>query len=114
MDYAGPLWLGNIFDKAFCELMAKENEHVALRNSARIDKLLTLAKNEADAPPTYYVIDKVSNKLRLPVPSLDTMTKLLISSGFSAVPTHFNSRGFRTEASALKICGLVRKAVMST
>ncbi len=114
MDYAGPLWLGNIFNKAFCESMAKENEHVALRNSARIDKLLTLAKNEADAPPTYYVIDKVSNKLRLPVPSLDAMTKLLISSGFGAVPTHFNSRGFRTEASALKIRDLVQKAVMST
>ena len=114
MDCAGALWLGNIFDKTFCESMAKENEHVALRNSARIDKLLTLAKNEADCPPTYHVIDKISNKLRLPVPSLNAMTKLLISSGFRAVPTHFNSRGFRTEAPALKIRDLVQKAVQST
>ena len=114
IDYAGPLWLGNIFDKTFCESMEKENEHVALRNSGRIDKLLTLAKNEAEAPPTYYVIDKVSNKLRLPVPSLEAMTKLLISSGFSAVPTHFNSRGLRTEAPALKISDLVQKAVQFT
>ncbi len=114
LEYAGPLWLGNIFDKIFCELVARENEHIALRNSVRIDTLLTLVENEAEAPVTYYVIDKVSNKLRLPVPSLDAMTKLLIASGFSAVPTHFNSRGFRTDAPALKIHDLLRKAVQTT
>ena len=113
MDCAGPLWLGNILDKTFCESLKKENEHIALRNSSKIDGLLTLIKNEAEAPPTYYVIDKVSSKLRLPMPSLGTMRKLLISSGFSAVSTHFNSRGFRTEASALRIRDFVQKAVQS-
>lgn len=114
MEPAGPLWLGNIFDKPFCDSMVKENEHIALRNSGRIDTLLALIKNEAEAPPTYYVIDKVSYKLRLPVPSLEIMINLLISSGFSAFPTHFNSRGLRTEAPALKIGNLVQKAINFT
>jgi tRNA (guanine26-N2/guanine27-N2)-dimethyltransferase len=111
MDYAGPLWLGHIFDKLLCDLIAKENEHIAFKNGSRIATLLSVAKDEAEAPATYYVVDKVSNKLRLPVPPLATMIEMLHDCGFNAVPTHFSSRGFRTDAPALKIQGLLRKAV---
>src|SRR3990170_566481 len=108
MDYVGPLWLGRILDRQFCESMEKENTHTALRNSARISKLLALEREEAESPPTYYVIDKISAKLSLPVPSVDAMLKALRDNGFQAFPTHFNSRGVRTNASAFAIQKLVR------
>jgi tRNA (guanine26-N2/guanine27-N2)-dimethyltransferase len=111
MDFAGPLWLGKIFDKQFCEEMAIENRHVAFRNSGRISKLLALAKNEAEAPMTYYVLDHVSDKLSLPVPSLENVRRILCKSGFLAIPTHFNSRGLRTDAPALVIQKVLQKAV---
>ena len=41
MDYAGPFWLGSIFDADFIDLMIKENRSVAFKNSARITKLLS-------------------------------------------------------------------------
>jgi tRNA (guanine26-N2/guanine27-N2)-dimethyltransferase len=108
MDYAGPLWLGRILDKHFCEAMQKENTRRALRNSSRISKLLSLARDEAEAPLTYYVIDKISNKLSLPVPSVVAMLKTLQDNGFQAVPTHFNSRGLRTNAPALTMQKLLK------
>ncbi len=108
MDFAGPLWLGRIFDKWFCEAMKKENGKRALRNSARISRLLALSREEAEAPPTYFVIDKISSKLSLPVPSVSAMLKALSRSGFQAVPTHFNSRGLRTNASAFTMQKMVR------
>jgi tRNA (guanine26-N2/guanine27-N2)-dimethyltransferase len=111
MDYAGPLWLENIFDKQFCELMAKENTHTAFGNSVRIAKLLSLAKSEADAPATYYVLDKISGKLALPVPSVNAMLQILRDNGFQAFLTHFNSRGIRTAASALIVQNLLQKLV---
>jgi tRNA (guanine26-N2/guanine27-N2)-dimethyltransferase len=111
MDYAGPLWLEKIFDKTFCELMAKENAHTAFRNSGKITKLLALAKEEAEAPATYYVLDKISDKLALPVPSVDALLQILCDSGFQAFPTHFNSRGIRTEAPALTVQKLLQKLV---
>jgi len=111
MDWAGPLWLGNIFDKHFCELMAQENRFTALRNSVKIAKLLALAIEEADAPATYYVIDKISNKLSLSVPSVADMLKTLCDSGFQAVPTHFNSRGVKTNAPALAMQSLLKGVV---
>jgi tRNA (guanine26-N2/guanine27-N2)-dimethyltransferase len=111
MDYAGPLWLEKIFDKQFCELMAKENTHTAFRNSGKIAKLLSLSETEAEAPVTYYVLDKISGKLALPVPSVNTMLQILRDSGFQAFLTHFNSRGIRTDAPALTVQDLLQKLV---
>jgi tRNA (guanine26-N2/guanine27-N2)-dimethyltransferase len=109
LDYGGPLWLERIFDKRFCELMAKENTRIALRNSGKIAKLLSLAKGESEAPVTYYVLDKISDKLALPAPSVVAMLQILRDSGFQAFPTHFSSRGIRTEAPALIVQKLLRK-----
>jgi tRNA (guanine26-N2/guanine27-N2)-dimethyltransferase len=110
MDYAGPLWLGHIFEKEFCEGMAEENAHRAFRNSAKIAKLLSLTMVESEAPPTYYVLDKISNKLSLPAPPVATILRRLKETGFQAVPTHFNSRGIRTDAAALAMQGLLKNS----
>ncbi len=100
MDYAGPLWLERILDKHFCNLMAEENAKRPFRNHAKIAKLLTSMRSEAEAPPTYYVIDKISNKLSMPVPSMTSILRLLSEKGFHAVPTHFSAIGIKTDAQA--------------
>jgi tRNA (guanine26-N2/guanine27-N2)-dimethyltransferase len=108
MDFAGPLWLGSIFDRGFCEALVGENKRRPFRNSTRIGKLLSLARDEVDVPLTYYVIDRVSGKLGLPAPSVASVLEALRERGFQAVPTHFNSRGVRTEASAFAVREVVR------
>jgi tRNA (guanine26-N2/guanine27-N2)-dimethyltransferase len=112
MDWAGPLWLGKIFDGQFCGSLLEENARVALRNSDRIAKLLALAKDEAEAPVLYYVLDKVGNKLSLPTPQVTALIGSLRDNGFTAVATHFNSRGVRTDAPALTVQELLREAVV--
>jgi len=114
MDWAGPLWLGKIFDPQFCEALAQESRRTAFRNSAKIAKLLSLTKGEAEASATYYVIDKISNKLSSPVPSVAAMLQALQDNGFEAVPTHFNSRGVRTDAPALVVQKLLQKTAPRT
>jgi tRNA (guanine26-N2/guanine27-N2)-dimethyltransferase len=111
MDYAGPLWVGKVFDKRFCELIAKENTQIALRNSGRIGKLLSVSTAEADASITYYVVDKISNRLGLPVPSVEALLRMLCANGFQAFSTHFNSRGIRTNAPALTMQQFLQKLV---
>jgi tRNA (guanine26-N2/guanine27-N2)-dimethyltransferase len=111
MEYAGPLWIGSIFDLAFVEQVIKENQNNAFRNSGKISKLLSLIKTEASAPSTYYVLDKLGGKLGLPVPSVLTFLNALKSSGFQAVPTHFNTRGIRTDAPAKVMQKLLRETV---
>lgn len=110
MDVAGPLWLERVFDRQFCESMDRENSHVAFRSSEKIQKTLTLIENEAEAPMTYYVLDKIGEKLALPMPSLNAVLQALRQNGFQAFPTHFNSRGVRTDASASTMKEIFQKS----
>jgi tRNA (guanine26-N2/guanine27-N2)-dimethyltransferase len=111
MEHTGPLWIGSISDPTFVERIIKENQKTAFKNSAKITKLLTLTKNEATAPATYYVIDKLSGKLKLPAPSVQTFLTALKESGFQAVPTHFNTRGIKTDAPALTMHKILKEIV---
>jgi tRNA (guanine26-N2/guanine27-N2)-dimethyltransferase len=111
MDYAGPLWVGSIFDKDFIERMRQENVHFAFRNCVKISKLLNQVKAEAEAPPTYYVLDKLSGKLGLPAPGMAPFFKTLTECGFQAVATHFNTRGIRTDASASDMKMVLQKTL---
>ncbi|MGQ9530553.1 MAG: tRNA (guanine(10)-N(2))-dimethyltransferase [Candidatus Bathycorpusculaceae bacterium] len=111
LDYAGPLWLGRIFDKNFCELMQREAEKMALGRREKVLKILTLIKGEVNGPITYYVINKICDKLALPMPSVKEVLKALRDEGFQACLTHFNFNGIRTNATASKTREILSKVV---
>jgi tRNA (guanine26-N2/guanine27-N2)-dimethyltransferase len=114
MDYAGPLWIGKILNNQFIAFMQNGNIHTAFKNSSKIAKLLTLAKAEAEAPPTYYVLDRISKKLSLPASPVALFFQALFEAGYTAVPTHFNSRGIKTNASAATLQKILQKIVKGT
>ncbi len=108
LNIAGPLWLGGIMEKNFCSMMLKELEERTLKNKKRIFKLLLLAQNEAGGQVTYYAVDKICDKLNLPVPSQKSVLNTLKEDGFQAILTHFNSRGVRTDAPASRITEIIK------
>lgn len=95
MDVAGPLWIGAIFDKAFCEETFKVAESSTLSNRRELSKILKLIISEADGPPTFYTIDAISHKYKLKQPKMQHLIEILRSHGFYASLTHFNFKGFR-------------------
>lgn len=111
MDWAGPLWIGKIFDAEFIDSMAKEKVRVAFKSSGKISKLLAQTRAEAEMPATYFVLDKLSQKLGLPAPSTAAFFAALHAAGLKAVATHFNPRGVRTDASASAMRETLRKLV---
>jgi len=108
MDYSGPLWTGKLYEKDFCNLLIKEIGMKKLGTKKRIQRILTLIAEELEAPATYYVLDKLCDKLRLPVPSIDRVVNLLKNRGFNASRTHFHPRGIKTNASALNMESLLK------
>lgn len=100
LQAAGPLWLGSLWDEAYCAKMKQEIEGRKLGNEVRIRQMILLAIGEASAPLTYFVVDKLCDKLNLPVPPLSKVMIELRGHGFQAVLTHFNSKAFRTDAPA--------------
>ncbi len=98
LNVAGPLWLSKISDKDFCSSMKREAEGRRLKQGRRILRLLSLVQGETEASVTYYVVDKICDKLNLPVPALVEVVDNIRKAGFQATQTHFNSRGFKTNA----------------
>jgi len=101
MDYTGPLWIGPINDEVYIDQILKENQAVAFKKSVKLSKLLTAVKAEANAPITYYVLDRVCKKMNLPATSTKSFLSALQNCGYQAVQTHFNPRGIKTDAPAL-------------
>lgn len=111
LSIAGPLWVGRILDKRFCELMEEEVKRRRLRLANRIEKTLSLIRSEIDAPITYYVVDKLCDALSLPVPPVRKVAETLKGEGYHALLTHFNTRGIRSDAPANVMKNAVREAV---
>lgn len=91
--------------------MEEEHEHRKFKNGKRIEKILVLTKNEADAPIGYYVVDKLCDALNLPVPPVKSVIETLRNEGFQACLTHFNPKGIRSNALATKMKELVEEMV---
>ena len=103
LSVGGPMWAGKLFDHEFVTAMKHEAQIHPLRLSGNLMKMLATAEYEADAPSTYYVVDKVSDAMNLPVPSVKNVIASLRKDGEMAVQTIFHTRGLRSAASAEKI-----------
>lgn len=109
LSLSGPMWLGKIFDTDFITKMQKELPKKNMKQEKRIGKLLFLAENEAEAPATYYVIDKICDKYGLPAPSTESVVRELEKAGCTAVLTHFHKRGIKTNAAAKTVKDIIMK-----
>jgi len=110
---SGPLWLGKMWDERFCVRMQKEAKEKNLHRRTEVIKLLSLAVREVEAPITYYVVDKLCDKLGLPVPPMSRIVAELKKAGFQAVPTHFSTKAVRTDAPASLVGEIVTKLACS-
>ena len=62
-------------------------------------------------PPTYFSIDKISERMKATPPTMSTMIDRLQSSGFSATRTSLRFTGFKTNAKYNEILDLFRTLV---
>jgi len=109
LQVAGPLWLGSLWDQEFCGRLINEVKGRNFSNEAKAMNLLTLITKEIDAPITYYATDKLCDKFNLRVPSLSRVISELAKVGFRAVPTHFNRKAVRTDATATVVREIVTR-----
>jgi len=104
---AGPLWLGGLAEEDFCERIEKEAAS-RVEINGQIGRILSLIKKEAAAPATYFVVDKICDKLGLPSPPLGKVMERLAEEGFKVSATHFSTRGIKTDAPARVVVRSIR------
>ena len=113
LSSAGPLWLGQLWNKQFCYKLKKEVEASNLRLKPQILRLLFLVLGESEAPVTYFVVDKLCDKWGLAIPSFLKVVDELRKRGYVAVPTHFSPKALRTNAPARVMKEILEKLALS-
>jgi tRNA (guanine26-N2/guanine27-N2)-dimethyltransferase len=94
LDVAGPLWVGQLFEKEF--VMKMNNMVPKLVVDKRCEKILEKCILESEMPPTYYTLDEIASKMRRAPRKMKDAVKIIQDEGFLASPTSLNPTGFRT------------------
>jgi len=110
VQWAGPLWLGKIWEAEALRIMQEENQKRNYKNKSEINHLLNTIYSESEIPvPFYYDIHKIADKLRAQIPSFDVVQKKLEENGYKASRTHFNLHAIKTDADAEEIISIIKK-----
>ena len=108
LDYAGPLWLGELCEGEFISRMQALNSKVRSANQEEISRVLALLLAECGMPPTFYDLHCLSRSGKSKIGKLADVVKKLEQKGFKASKTHFSTVSVRTNAPLME----VKKAAM--
>jgi tRNA (guanine26-N2/guanine27-N2)-dimethyltransferase len=93
LHVAGPLWIGGLWDGEFLE-----NLRPRLYMSAKTSKTLELIKSESKIEFPFYSSDELASRLGVLTPKIKRISELMTENGLEFSPTHFDPKGFRTNA----------------
>ncbi len=96
---AGPLWLGRLHDKDFCEELISE---VRKREFVQVEKLVAACRDELDIP-MHWDYHKLCKSLGITAMPTDELIAGLRERGFQASRTHFSGISFKTDAGMAEI-----------
>jgi len=109
LTIAGPLWVGDLGKRIFCDAMLDELKDRDYRNKRTEEKLLRVLGSEVEYyPPYFYEVSEIGKLLKVNEPSPKRMVGLLKEAGFRATLTHFSTKGFKTDASIEDIVEVMR------
>lgn len=93
---SGPLWLGELHDRAMLEEMMILAQAWGWNQRVR---LLQIMQEEADLVPYFYSLQKIGQVGQLDLPQRDQLIAKLRQQGDRACVTHINPQAIKTEAS---------------
>lgn len=105
-NVGGPLWIGRLHDG---ETLAQLRNVCARMSMGGCARLVARAEEELDAPPTYFVPDRVADAFDVPSPSPTELIGALRSLGYRASRASLNPRAVRTDAPAATVYRLIRE-----
>jgi tRNA (guanine26-N2/guanine27-N2)-dimethyltransferase len=92
-EVAGPLWIGNLWEPVLLQEMRPR-----LYMSSKTSKILELLKYESQIESPFYSSDEIASSMGVLTPPMARILESLKDDGFAASPTHFDPKGFRTDA----------------
>jgi len=106
LDWAGPLWIGNLWNPSYVEGMLEETANVPVSEETK-NLLKVISKESKLQTVGFYTSSALGKAFKLP--SLPSKRELLKE--LEAVPTHFSGEGFRTALPHGEVIERVKKMV---
>lgn len=100
--FAGPLWLGELYDK-------RALDELITISDGTLRKLFRRAKEELGMPPSYYVLDVVADELQVGSVGPDRLVEALRREGYRATRTAINPRAVKSDAPMKAVKSMVKK-----
>ncbi|MFW9987882.1 MAG: tRNA (guanine(10)-N(2))-dimethyltransferase [Candidatus Odinarchaeota archaeon] len=98
LDYAGPLWIGKLHNLNFINKMINLNKNSIFANKKRIEKILSIIKEENNMPISYYNLHKLCKNLGLKsVPKIEDVIKIIKQKGNQCSRTHFSYLSIKSD-----------------
>lgn len=108
---AGPMWLGALHDS---EVLARVKLPEWLADNRGLAHFLKVAPGESALPPFHYSLDEAARRLRGSPPTTVAALEALKGQGFEGVPTHFDRKAVKTDASPAELLDALRPLVGRT
>jgi len=102
----GPLWTGRIFDSDFCQKTYSKLKTIT--TSIRLLEKMELLLKECSIDSPYITTEILSKATRLNEVSAKIIVENLVKKGYRASLTHFDSKGFKTNAPYSIILELIK------
>ena len=105
----GPLWIGNVADKAYLEIMKKQIQSITTHNMRRLEKIIQLIESNVGKKPFYYNIHRIASRNGCVVPSFLWLLKSLEERGYYCEKTHYHKYGIKTDASLRELIEIMKE-----
>lgn len=102
----GPIYLGSILDRKFCEDVLTDIRKRGFRMGRDEEKLLNLLIGESGMSALYFDLHHMSKVLKKPLQRMDRLIERLEGKGFKASRTHFSPTAIKTDADYESISSL--------
>ncbi len=101
---AGPLWLGELWDKKLVEKMRKNRW-----KDKELEKFLKVIKEESKINVVgFYDVHKICKKYKLMTPKKDELISMIRKKGYKVSSTHFNENGLRSNAGENEVIKIIK------
>ncbi len=94
----GPIWAGKLQSKKILGELRTILFEKQLKTKNSLWKLLDLLEEEADANMFFYTTDTIASSLKRSQPKMKTIFKEIRKKGYEVTLTHFDLKGFKTNA----------------
>lgn len=103
MKIAGPMWLGELAERSFCDEMLNLSERSIMSSNRKLMNIIRLVRDEIGFSPGFYNVDKLCSKLKIPSAASSIFLSALMEAGFQTSETHIDKRGVKTDASVSEL-----------